>query len=57
VAGVVATYLSPGFDSSLAVYFGIAGGLAELTFLLWLLIAGVSEAPTRPAPSIEGALA
>ena len=57
VAGVVATYLSPGFDSSLAVYFGIAGGLAELTSLLWLLIAGVSEAPVRPATSIEGALA
>ncbi len=57
VAGVVATYLSPGFESSLAVYFGIAGGLAELTFLVWLLIAGVNDLPTRQAISVEGALA
>ncbi len=57
VAGVVATYLSPGFESSLAVYFGIAGGLAELTFLVWLLIAGVNDSPTRQATSVEGALA
>ena len=57
VAGVVATYLSPGFESSLAVYFGIAGGLAELTFLVWLLIAGVNDSPTRQAISVEGALA
>ena len=57
VAGVVATYLSPGFESSLAVYFGIAGGLAELTFLVWLLIAGVNDSPVRQAISVEGALA
>ena len=57
VAGVVATYLSPGFESSLAVYFGIAGGLAELTFLVWLLIAGVNDSPVRQATSVEGALA
>ncbi|HYU62872.1 MAG TPA: DUF4386 domain-containing protein [Verrucomicrobiae bacterium] len=57
VAGVVATYLSPGFESSLAFYFGIAGGLAELTFLVWLLIAGVNDLPTRQAISVEGALA
>lgn len=57
VAGVVASYLSPGFESGLAVYFGIAGGLAELTFLVWLLIVGVNDSPTTKTTAVEGALA
>lgn len=40
VAGVIATYLSPSFESAPGLYFGLAGGLAEVLFLLWLLIVG-----------------
>lgn len=36
VTGVVAAYVSP----SLAIYLALAGGLAELLFLLWLLVMG-----------------
>ncbi|HSS62025.1 MAG TPA: DUF4386 domain-containing protein [Candidatus Limnocylindrales bacterium] len=43
IAGVAADYLSPTFDSTLAVYFGILGGLAELAFLLWLLVFGTRK--------------
>jgi uncharacterized protein DUF4386 len=46
VAGVIAAYASL---SAPALYFALAGGLAELLFLLWLLIMG--------ARRIEGALA
>jgi hypothetical protein len=46
LAGIVATYASPGFQSSLATPFGLLGGIAELLFLLWLLTMGAGE----PAP-------
>jgi hypothetical protein len=51
LAGVAATYSSPGFESSLALFFGMLGGIAELLFLLWLLIMGANtrqgDAPRR----------
>jgi hypothetical protein len=43
VAGVAVAFAGQGFESSLATTFGLAGGLAELVFLLWLLIRGTSE--------------
>ena len=43
LGGIVATYASPGFQSGLATPFGLAGGIAELLFLLWLLIMGVGD--------------
>lgn len=61
LANVVAVWISPAFQSSVAIYFGMLGGVAELLFLLWLLIIGL----TTPTPedrssaqnrSIEGAL-
>jgi hypothetical protein len=53
--GVVATYASPTFDSGIAVYLGIVGGVAELLFLLWLLIVGTKTADKGTA--IKGELA
>jgi hypothetical protein len=47
LAGVAATYATTAFDSSLAVYFGIAGGVGELLFLLWLLVIGAKPADGR----------
>lgn len=44
VAGIVATYLSPNFESSLALYPALVGGLSELTFLVWLLISPTPRA-------------
>lgn len=41
IGGVIFAVASPGFQSSVATPLGIVGGLAELTFLLWLLIRGV----------------
>lgn len=41
IAGVAADFASSGFASSAATYFGLAGGIAELVFLLWLLIRGI----------------
>ncbi|HEX2646574.1 MAG TPA: DUF4386 domain-containing protein [Candidatus Dormibacteraeota bacterium] len=52
LAGVAATYVTSAFDSSLAVYFGIAGGIGELVFLLWLLAVGVKASGASP---IKGA--
>ncbi len=43
LAGVAADVVSPGFQTGLATPFGVAGGLAETAFLLWLLIAGARE--------------
>lgn len=40
LAGVAITYLSPSLESSLAPYLGMIGGLAELCFLLWLIVVG-----------------
>ncbi|HKW71722.1 MAG TPA: DUF4386 domain-containing protein [Candidatus Dormibacteraeota bacterium] len=51
VAGVVVTYLSPNFQSSLAVYPALVGGLAELIFLIWLLISPT----TRTRVAMEAA--
>jgi hypothetical protein len=46
LAGVVATYLAPGFQSSVAGTFGMVGGVAEIVFLFWLLLVG----PREPMP-------
>ncbi len=59
--GVVVTFASPGFQSSVATTFGLLGGLAELLFLTWLLIKGAKTqgGSTGDAPltdSIKGAL-
>src|SRR5215472_5815939 len=50
--GVAATYLSSSLESSIAIYFGLIGGLAEVAFLLWLLIAGAS-APKAQSSSLQ----
>jgi len=42
-AGVGFSLAAPGFQSSLATAFGLVGGIAELVFLLWLLIGGIAE--------------
>jgi len=41
VAGVAASFAGSGLESSVATFFGLIGGLAELAFLLWLVIKGV----------------
>jgi hypothetical protein len=46
LADIVAIYLAPGFTSSLSTYFATVAGLAELLFLLWLLVMG-ARAPQR----------
>ena len=44
VAGLVwLTYLSPLLASSLSTYSAVAGFLAELALMLWLLVVGVNE--------------
>lgn len=48
VAGVGLALAGPRFESSLATTMGVAGGLGELTFVLWLLIRGIRE-PKRLA--------
>ena len=55
LAGVAATYLSSNLESSVALYFGLIGGLAETAFLLWLLIMG-STAPKTESSPVKGAL-
>ena len=57
LGGVVASYLSPTLDSSTATYFGLVGGLAELGFLLWLLVFGAKVDRTSPVTTVKGALA
>ena len=48
LAGLVVTYLSPRFESSLTPFFALPAGLAEVLFLLWMLVMGVrSEAASR----------
>lgn len=54
LAGVVAVYLSPGFDSSLSSVFGMVGGIAEMLFIAWLLIRSAKE-PAREAHRIQAA--
>ena len=41
LAGLVAAHVSPDFESSLTVFLGLPAGLAEVLFLLWLLVVGV----------------
>lgn len=53
LGGVVSTFASPGFDSSLATPLGLVGGLAEIGFLLWLLAFGATEARAGAAPSTQ----
>src|SRR5215472_10721819 len=55
LAGVIATYLSSSLDSSAAVYFGLGGGLAEVAFLLWLLIFGAND-PGVESSAVRGGL-
>jgi len=43
VLGVVANFIAPA--SSLPVYPALIGGLAELLFLLWLLVIGAENSP------------
>jgi hypothetical protein len=43
LADIVAIYSAPGFESHLSVYFGSVAGLAEVSFLLWLLVKGARE--------------
>lgn len=57
LADIVAIYASASFQSNVAIYFALIGGLGELLFLLWLLIKGANvqaeEAlrPNRPISS------
>jgi uncharacterized protein DUF4386 len=55
VAGVAVSFASAGFDSGIATYFGLAGGVAELIFLLWLLVRGVDRHESNREP-VMGAL-
>jgi Domain of unknown function (DUF4386) len=43
LANVVSVYLSPEFAPSPGLYFGMLGGVAELVFLLWLIIIGTGH--------------
>lgn len=54
LAGIAATYASSNLDSGLALYFGLIGGLAEIAFLIWLLVAGARPLKT-PSSSAAGA--
>jgi hypothetical protein len=45
IADLVAVYSSPGFDSSIGLLFASVGGLAEIVFLLWILVMGVKVPP------------
>jgi hypothetical protein len=48
---VAAGLLAPGFESSLSLYLAMPSGLAEIAFLLWLLIKGAAvPQPTRRIP-------
>ena len=57
LGGVAATYLSPTLDSSVATYLGLAGGLAESAWLLWLLIVGTSVRNQPRLTEAKGAIA
>lgn len=51
LADVVAVYVAPDFQSGLALDFGMIGGIGELTFVLWLLIRGMSDRGSRRSVS------
>lgn len=55
VAGVVVSFAAVGFESGAATYFGLVGGMAELIFLLWLLVRGVDRHESSQEP-VKGAL-
>jgi hypothetical protein len=42
---VVGFFLTPGFESSLTPYLVMPAGLAEVSFLLWLLVKGATRPP------------
>jgi len=41
IAGVGVSFAATGFESGVATSLGLIGGLAELAFLLWLVVKGV----------------
>ena len=53
LVGLFATFAAQSFTSSLATPLGLVGGLAELAFLLWLLVFGVRGQTTS---EVKGAL-
>jgi hypothetical protein len=55
VAGVATSFAAIGFESTIATYFGLVGGLAELVFLVWLLVRGVNTAASSNQ-SVKGEL-
>ena len=55
VAGVAVSFAAMGFESAAATYFGLVGGVAELIFLLWLLVRGVDRRESTGEP-VKGAL-
>jgi hypothetical protein len=59
LAGVAATYASPALESNLALTMGVIGGLAELSFVLWLLFMGartMAEQSPSHRPATRGEL-
>jgi hypothetical protein len=55
VSDLVVTYASPSFQSGASTYLGMVGGLAEMVFLLWLLVFGAgarSTAATRTSMEV-----
>ena len=51
LAGLVVTYLAPGFES----IFALPAGLAEVLFLLWMLVRGARSAPAAPREALAPA--
>lgn len=45
LADLVAIYVSPGFESSVSLYLALLAGIAETSFLLWLIVKG-AKVPT-----------
>jgi Domain of unknown function (DUF4386) len=43
LADIAAVWAAPDFQSNVALYFGTIGGIAELLFLLWLLVMGARK--------------
>jgi hypothetical protein len=56
LADVVAIYTSPGFESALSPYLALPAGLAEIAFLLWLLVMG-AKLPRQDAQALATATA
>lgn len=52
LADIAITYLSDGLQSQAGTDFGMIGGLAEMVFLAWLLIAGVRSPAARIQTSV-----